>query len=85
MLFTILVLSIIIGIFFMIGKPIFMLRLLKDYMLRTIIAVLLIVCVNMIGGGFGIHLPVNVFTVFFTSLLGIPGMVMIIGLRYLFF
>jgi len=84
MLLFIVLLLFIIAIFFIVQKPTLLFTIVKRYMLRTVIAVLCIVCVNIIGSGFGVHLPVNVFTVFFTSLLGIPGMIMILGLRYLF-
>jgi len=84
MMIAFLVLFIVVCTFVIVRAPKLTLTLWKRYMVRTIAAVLLIVCVNIIGNNFGIHIPINIFTVLLTSLLGLPGLFTVIGLQFLF-
>lgn len=84
MIFMIATVCIVVFTFLIVRAPNMWMKLWKRYMLRTLAAIILIVCLNMIGNGFGIHVPINIFTVLLTSVLGIPGLMTIIGLQYLF-
>lgn len=47
-------------------------------LLNSILGGLLIVIINWIGGTFGIHIGLNVFTAIFIGILGIPGAILLI-------
>ncbi len=47
-------------------------------LLNSILGGLLIVIINWIGGAFGIHIGLNVFTAIFVGILGIPGAILLI-------
>ncbi|ADG80970.1 pro-sigmaK processing inhibitor BofA [Thermincola ferriacetica] len=37
--------------------------------------------VNLVGAGFSLHVPINIVTALIAGFLGIPGVIMLIGLR----
>ncbi|SDJ55062.1 pro-sigmaK processing inhibitor BofA family protein [Salimicrobium halophilum] len=48
---------------------------------KGIIAVLFLFFVNLFGGSFGLHVPINLFTTTVTALLGIPGLATLIAIQ----
>lgn len=68
--------------FIIVRAPRAWLRIWKKYMMRTIVAVLMLIVLNMIGNAFGLHIPINLFTVGMTSMFGISGLITIISLQF---
>jgi len=66
------VISIII-LFLIIRLPAKMIRLLGSGAIRLTIGVLFLFFFNVFGGSLGLHIPINVFTVIVSSILGIFG------------
>lgn len=69
---------------FIIGAPIKSIQLLGKALFRLVIGILLLFIFNVFGGYIGLHLPINLFTVGVSSLLGILGIVSLISWKILF-
>jgi len=74
-----------ISTYFIVRHPSTMSRLIKQAMIRSIIAMSLIVLVNLTGAIIGIHIPINLFTVLIVSIFHLFGIGMIIGLQWIIF
>lgn len=53
-------------------------------LLNIIIGLVLILVVNTFGVGIGLHIPFNIITALISGLLGIPGVICLIILHYIF-
>lgn len=74
-IFTILVAGIICFIIaiYIVRAPAKMMRIAGNSAVRIVIAVLFLFFVNVFGGNFGLHIPINLFTVAISSILGVFG------------
>lgn len=54
----------------------------RKYLLRTMVAMFVIVAFNMIGNGLGFHIPINLFTIGMISMLGISGLITVVSLQF---
>lgn len=71
---TVLIVGIaIVGIFILLRLPKKIVRFFGNGTIRLTIGVLLLFFINVFGGTFGLHIPINVFTVAVSGLLGVPG------------
>lgn len=68
--------------FIIVRAPKAWLQVWKKYTIRTIVAAFMLIVLNMIGNAFGLHIPINLFTIGMTSLLGISGLITIISLQF---
>ncbi len=59
------------------------LRLILRLLYNAIIGGILLWAVNLVGGFFGVSVPINPVTALLAGFLGIPGVVLIIALRYI--
>lgn len=73
---TILVIGILCFLFvlFIVRAPGKLTRLIGNSVVRIVIGVLFLFFFNVFAGHFGFHIPINIFTVAITSILGIFGM-----------
>ena len=53
--------------------------------LNSFIGVILLLIINSIGGFFNFHIGLNVFTILFVSILGIPGSILITIINLIIF
>lgn len=58
----------------------FVLRLVYSALIGGIV----LIVINYFGGNFGFHLPFNILTSFLVGFLGIPGIILLILLQYIF-
>ena len=63
----------IILVFFLFRNPAHTIRILGNGAIRLTIGVLLLFFFNVFGGYIGLHIPINIFTVLVSSILGIFG------------
>ncbi len=59
-------------------------RLLGKVMFKITVGILFLFIFNVFAGYIGLHLPINIFTVIVSSLLGILGVISLLGLQILF-
>ncbi|WP_312653843.1 pro-sigmaK processing inhibitor BofA family protein [Aminipila sp.] len=52
-------------------------RIILKIIINSICGGIILIVINLIGAGFGIHLPINVLTGFGIGTLGIPGIVLL--------
>lgn len=62
-------------IFLFVRMPKFLLRFVRTGTVRLAIGLLMLVLLNVFGNSFGLHVPINLFTVLVSSVLGIFGVV----------
>ncbi|NLI67339.1 MAG: pro-sigmaK processing inhibitor BofA [Bacilli bacterium] len=60
-------------IFLFVRMPKFLLRFVRTGTVRLAIGLLMLVLLNVFGNSFGLHVPINLFTVLVSSVLGIFG------------
>lgn len=60
-------------IFLFVRMPKFLLRFVRTGTVRLAIGLLMLVLLNVFGNSFGLHVPINLFTVLVCSVLGIFG------------
>lgn len=51
---------------------------------NALIGGIVLVIINYLGGYFGFHLPFNILTAFLVGFLGLPGIILLILLNYIF-
>lgn len=68
-----------------IGAPVKTLRFLGNFGVKLIIGVLFLFFLNVFGGMIGLHIPINIFTVVVSSVLGVFGITSLIAVQLLFF
>jgi len=59
-------------------------RIIGKIVLNSLLGLIALVIVNSLGNFFSFHIPINLYTVFTTGILGIPGFVLVIILTHLF-
>lgn len=64
---------VILGLFFIFRTPAKSARLIGSGVIRLTIGVLFLFFFNVFGGAIGLHIPINIFTVLISSILGIFG------------
>lgn len=69
---------------FIVGAPVKSIQLLGKVLFRFVVGVLILFIFNVFGGYIGLHLPINLFTVGVSSLLGILGIISLISWKILF-
>ena len=52
-------------------------------LLNSLLGVAVLLLVNLVGGGFGLHLGVNVINALTVGVLGIPGVLLLIALQFI--
>ena len=52
--------------------------------LNTVIGRVLVLIINTLGGGIGLHIPFNIVTSIVVGILGIPGVLGLVILNYIF-
>ena len=81
---TILVLvtiGIVLAIFF-IRAPQKVTRLISQSAIRVTIGVLILFFINVFGGAIGLHIPINIFTVLVSSILGLYGVISLASIHW---
>lgn len=64
-----------IGIFLILRMPKLLLRFVGTSTVRVVIGILLLLFLNVIGNQFGLYVPINIFTVLVSSILGVFGVI----------
>lgn len=60
-------------------------RIILKLVLNTILGVAVLLVINFVGDSlFGFHIAINVFSMLITGLLGLPGVGLLIGLKFIF-
>jgi inhibitor of the pro-sigma K processing machinery len=62
------------------GAPMKILRSAGAIVVKMIVFSIVIYGINVIGGGSGIHIPINYFTVLFTGFLGFPALLVLLAI-----
>lgn len=68
-------------LFTLLRMPKQMMRLLGNGIVRITIATLLLFFLNVFGGYIGLHIPINIFTVFVSTLLGFAGIASLVAIH----
>lgn len=68
-------LAIFILIFLFVRMPKFLLRFVGTGTVRMAIGLLMLVLLNVFGNSFGLHIPINIFTILVSSILGVFGVI----------
>lgn len=63
------------------GTPIKPMKFIGQASVKLVIGVLLLFFLNIFGAGFGLHVPINLFTALVTGILGIFGMVSLVAIH----
>lgn len=58
-----------------IGAPVKLMKWMGNYGVKVVIGVLLLFFFNVFGGSFGLHIPINLFTVAVSGFLGVYGVI----------
>lgn len=74
--------SIFILIFLFVRMPTFLIRFIGTSSVRIAIGLLLLIFLNVFGNTFGLHIPINFFTVLVSSLLGIIGIISLVAIHF---
>ncbi|WP_181350823.1 pro-sigmaK processing inhibitor BofA family protein [Thalassobacillus sp. CUG 92003] len=77
----ILILALAIPFLLVVGMPAHPVRWLGQAASRVVIGVLLLFFLNVLGAGFGLHVPINVFTAVVSGILGLPGILSLSALH----
>lgn len=72
-------------IILIIGAPVKTLRFMGNFGVKLIIGVLFLFFLNVFGGMIGLHIPINIFTVLVSSVLGLFGISSLVAIQLLFF
>lgn len=72
---AIIIILLILIIFILIGTPMKPMRLIGQTAVKLAIGVLFLFFFNVFGGYVGLHIPINIFTVFVSSFLGLFGII----------
>lgn len=81
------VLAYVIGIIFLfiIGRVFLIpLKVFMKLVYNTIIGVIVLLIINKVGGLFHFQIAINFFSAFITGVLGVPGVILLIVLKFLF-
>lgn len=71
----------IIVLLLIIGAPIKPMKFVGQTTVKLVIGVLLLFFLNIFGAGFGLHIPINLFTALVTGLLGIFGVASLVAIH----
>lgn len=58
-------------------------KLILKLIVNIVLGGLLLLVVNTVGAGFGLHVPFNTITALVSGILGIPGVILLIILQYI--
>lgn len=72
-------------VFLIVRMPKMLGRLVGAGAVRAVIGILLLVFLNVVGNQFGLYVPLNMFTVFVSSLLGIFGVASLVAIQLVIF
>lgn len=75
--------GIVLAIFF-IRAPYKVTRFISQGAIRVTIGVLILFFINVFGGAIGLHIPINVFTVLVSSILGLFGVISLASIHWFF-
>lgn len=67
---------------FLIRAPVKLTRLIGKSVIRITIGVLVLFFINVFGGTIGLHIPINVFTVLVSSILGLFGVISLASIHW---
>lgn len=56
----------------------------KNIFCTAILGIISLVGTNLIGGRFGFNCPINIYTISFCSLLGVPGVIFLLICNFIF-
>lgn len=68
-------------VFLIVRMPKVLWRLIGAGAVRAVIGILLLVFLNVVGNQFGLYVPLNMFTVFISSVLGIFGVTSLLAVQ----
>lgn len=68
-------------VFLMVRMPKLLWRFIGSGAVRAVIGILLLVFLNVVGNQFGLYVPLNMFTVFISSALGIFGVTSLVAIQ----
>ncbi len=66
---------------FLVGTPFKPLKILGRFSVKLIIGAVLLYIVNIVGGTYGLHIPINPSTTLVSGILGIPGVAALIVIQ----
>lgn len=69
---------------FLIGAPMRLMKFIGNYGVKLLIGILLLFFFNVFGGAIGMHIPINLFTVLVSGLLGFFGVISLAVLMFFF-
>lgn len=78
------IIGIILGLvifFFLLGLVVKLLKWIGIIVVKFVVGVLLLVCVNMFGGSFGIYVLINLVIIVISGILGILGIVVLVVIK----
>ncbi|MCP8617170.1 pro-sigmaK processing inhibitor BofA family protein [Salirhabdus salicampi] len=75
------VILVVILLFLLKGVPLKAVRLLSSGLVKVLIGALLLFFLNVFGANFGLHVPINLFTVFVSGFLGLPGLASLVAIH----
>lgn len=70
-----------IGIFLLLRMPKLLLGFVGAASVRIVVGLLLLLLLNVVGNQFGLYLPINIFTVVISSVLGIFGLTSLVAVQ----
>lgn len=68
-------------VFLFVRMPKFLLRFVGTSTVRVAIGLLMLVLLNVFGNMFGLHVPINIFTILVSSILGIFGVMSLVAIH----
>ena len=66
---------------FLIGTPVKPLRLLGRFSVKLIMGAVILYLVNIVGGKYGMHIPINPSTTLVSGILGFPGVAALVVIQ----
>ena len=85
---SVIVISVIVGLIILllfIGAPAKPMRLIGTGTVKFGIGILLLFFINVIGGSFGLHIPINLFTAAISGFLGVFGLASLAAIQWFIF
>jgi inhibitor of the pro-sigma K processing machinery len=66
---------------FLVGTPFKPLKILGRFSIKLIVGAVILYIVNIVGGKFGMHIPINPSTTLVSGILGLPGIAALIVIQ----
>jgi len=59
------------------------LKIISKLIFNTLIGCIVLLVINLIGGAFKFHIPVNIYSSLITGFLGVPGLILLVIIKYM--